>query len=130
MAGPAEAAGYAVERERGALVVALPSIMQDVLALLRQHGTLYAAAAARPDSQAFTGRGAAYRMAREGGDWLVRHYRRGGAAALVLRDEYLRLGEPRPLRELHASIRARALGVDTPEVFAAIAYLSGPLYRG
>jgi 3-deoxy-D-manno-octulosonic acid kinase len=103
--------------------------MADVMSMLRQHGTLYAAAAARPDAQAFTGRGAAYRLKHPGGDWVVRHYRRGGAVAHVLHDEYLRAGEPRPLRELHASIKARARGVDTPEVVAAIAYLSGPLYR-
>lgn len=129
MAGPAAQAGYAIERERGALIVALPSVMADVLSHVREHGTLYDAAAARPDAQAYTGRGAAWRMTTPHGDWLVRHYRRGGAIARVLHDEYLRAGEPRPLRELHASIVARARGVDTPEVVAAIAYLSGPLYR-
>jgi 3-deoxy-D-manno-octulosonic acid kinase len=129
VAGPAEAAGYATERERGALVVALPSVMEGVLSAVRRHGTLYEAAAAEPGARAYTGRGAAWRVARPDGDWLVRHYRRGGAVALVLRDEYLRAGEPRPLRELHASIAARARGVATPEVVAAILYLSGPLYR-
>ena len=129
MAGPAAEAGYAIERERGALIVALPSVMADVIAHVQEHGTLYDAAAARPDAQAFTGRGAAWRMTTPHGDWVVRHYRRGGAIARVLHDEYLRAGEPRPLRELHASIAARARGVDTPEVVAAIAYLSGPLYR-
>jgi 3-deoxy-D-manno-octulosonic acid kinase len=129
VAGPAEHAGYAVERERGALIVALPSVIVDVVSLLHCHTTLYDAAAARPDAQAFAGRGAAYRMTIAGTDVVVRHYRRGGAVARVLHDEYLRLGEPRPLRELHASISARARGVDTPEVVAAIAYLAGPLYR-
>jgi 3-deoxy-D-manno-octulosonic acid kinase len=129
VAGPAEAAGYVTERERGALVVALPSVMEDVLTCVRQHGTLYDAAASMPDAEEYTGRGAAWRMTRPDGDWLVRHYRRGGAIAMVLRDEYLRAGEPRPLRELHASIAARARGVATPEVMAAILYLSGPLYR-
>lgn len=129
MAGPAEDAGYEVERERGAVIVALPSVMAEVMASVRQHGTLYDAAAARPDAQAFTGRGAAYLMRLSGGDCVVRHYRRGGAVAHVLHDEYLRAGEPRPLRELHASIAARARGVATPEVVAAIVYLAGPLYR-
>ncbi|MBR9988941.1 MAG: hypothetical protein KFH98_04250 [Gemmatimonadetes bacterium] len=129
VAGPAEQADYQVERECGALVVALPSVMAEVLSLLRDHGTLYDAAAARPAAETFTGRGAAYRMTLSGTDCIVRHYRRGGAVAHVLRDEYLRAGEPRPLRELHASIAARARGVDTPEVVAAIAYLAGPLYR-
>jgi hypothetical protein len=129
VAGPAADAGYAIERERGALVVALPSVIADVMSLLRQHGTLYDAAATRPDAEEFRGRGAAYRMVIAGSDCIVRHYRRGGTIARVLHDEYLRAGEPRPLRELHASIAARARGVDTPEVVAAIAYLSGPLYR-
>ena len=129
VAGPAEDAGYAIERERGALVVALPSVMGEVVSLVHEHGTLYAAAAARPDAQSFTGRGAAYRMTLAGEDCVVRHYRRGGAVARVLYDEYVRAGEPRPLRELHASIAARSRGVDTPEVTAAVAYLAGPLYR-
>lgn len=111
------------------MVVALPSVMAEVMSLVRDHGTLYDAAAARPDAQSFTGRGAAYRMTLAGAECVVRHYRRGGAVAHVLHDEYLRAGEPRPLRELHASIAARSRGVDTPEVLAAIAYLAGPLYR-
>ncbi|HEX2166421.1 MAG TPA: lipopolysaccharide kinase InaA family protein [Longimicrobiales bacterium] len=129
VAGPAEDAGYEIERERGALVVALPSVMADVMSLVREHGTLYDAAAAQPDAQSFTGRGAAYRMSLAREDCVVRHYRRGGAVARVLHDEYLRTGEPRPLRELHASIAARSRGVDTPEVLTAIMYLAGPLYR-
>lgn len=129
VAGPAEDAGYEIERERGAVVVALPSVMAEVMTAVRQHGTLYDAAATRPDAQRFTGRGAAYRMRLTDADCVVRHYRRGGAIAHVLHDEYVRAGEPRPLRELHASIAARARGVPTPEVVAAIVYLAGPLYR-
>ena len=129
MAGPAEAAGYAVERERGALIVALPSVMATVLSHIRDRGTLYDAAAAIPGAESFAGRGAAYRIHLSGEDSVVRHYRRGGAVARILHDEYLRAGEPRPLRELHASIAARQRGVDTPEVLAAIVYLAGPLYR-
>jgi 3-deoxy-D-manno-octulosonic acid kinase len=129
VAGPAEDAGYVVERERGAVIVALPYVMAEVVSMVREHGTLYDAAAARPDAETFTGRGAAYRMTLADTDAIVRHYRRGGAVAHVLHDEYLRAGEPRPLRELHASIATRARGIDTPEVLAAIAYLSGPLYR-
>src|SRR5690606_7950466 len=76
VAGPAEDAGYVIERERGAMVVALPSIMAELISLVRDHGTLYDAAAARPDAQSFTGRGAAYRMTLSGEDCVVRHYRR------------------------------------------------------
>jgi hypothetical protein len=122
-------AGYAEERERGAVVVALPSVMDAVLDAVVAHGTLYAAAAAVPAVQSFAGRGAAYRLPQPAGDWLVRHYRRGGVVGRVLRDEYLRVGEPRPLRELRASVTARRRGVATPEVVAAVVYAAGIAYR-
>lgn len=111
------------------MVVALPSAMEAVLSALAEHGTLYAAAASVSGAASFKGRGAAYRMQQPSGDWLVRHYWRGGAAAHVLRDEYLRVGEPRPLRELRASAEVRARGVATPEVVAAITYPAGGMYR-
>lgn len=122
-------AGYTQERERGASIVALPSVLEEVRAHVRSAGSLYRAAAAAPGAEAFTGRAAAYRLRRSGGDWLVRHYHRGGAMARVLHDEYLRIGEPRPLAELRASARARARGVDTPEVTAYVLYPAGPFYR-
>lgn len=103
--------------------------MQEVLSNIRAAGSLYDAAAARSDVQAFTGRGAALRFAARNGDWVVRHYRRGGAVARVATDTYLRAGEARPLRELNASAAARARGVDTPEVVAAVVYPSGIVYR-
>lgn len=125
---PAAPAGYAIGRERGATVVALPSVIEDVRSCIARAGTLYAAAASA-GGQAFTGRGAAWRMPHAGGDWIVRHYRRGGAVAHVLRDEYLRTGAARPLRELRASVAARARGVATPEVLAGVVYPAGPFYR-
>jgi tRNA A-37 threonylcarbamoyl transferase component Bud32 len=42
----------------------------------------------------------------------------------------VRAGEPRPLRELRASVAARAAGVPTPEVLAAVVYARGAVYRG
>ncbi|HUF50549.1 MAG TPA: lipopolysaccharide kinase InaA family protein, partial [Longimicrobiales bacterium] len=89
----------------------------------------HAAAAAVPGAESFAGRGAAYRMRSADGDWLVRHYRRGGLVARVLDEEYLRVGVPRPLRELRASAAARSRGVATPQVVAAITYPAGPFYR-
>lgn len=126
---PAPPAGYLIERERGALIVALPSAMAAVRAAVRSAGSLYEAAASAPAAQSFRGRGAAYRMPHDGGDWVVRHYCRGGAAARVLRDTYVRLGEPRPLRELRASVAARSRGVATPEVVAAVVYPASAFYR-
>ncbi len=61
--------------------------------------------------------------------WAFRHYRRGGAAAPLLGDLYLRIGERRPVRELRVSVEARARGVPTPAVVAGAAYRSGAAYR-
>ena len=130
MSRPPVPAGYDLERERGAIVVALPSVMQAVCAAIRDAGTLYAAAAGQPDAQAFAGRGNAYHMQSNEDEWVVRHYSRGGAAARVLTDQYVRTGVPRPLKELHASVAARARGVATPEVVASVIYPAGPVYRG
>jgi 3-deoxy-D-manno-octulosonic acid kinase len=118
--------GYSIERERGAEIAALPSVITDIRAAIRSHGTLYDWAAAQPAARSLAGRGAAYAA----GDRVVRHYRRGGLVARVLYDRYLRAGEPRPLRELRASATARARGVATPEVLAAVVYDAGILmYR-
>jgi len=63
------------------------------------------------------------------GRWFVRHYRRGGALGRLLGDRYLRVGLPRPFREVRASEAARARRVPTPRVVAAVTYLHGPVYR-
>jgi 3-deoxy-D-manno-octulosonic acid kinase len=122
--------GYAEQRERGAHVVALPSIIGRVCQAIRERGSLHAWAAAQPGARVFTGRGAAYGVSTADGAWVVRHYRRGGAVARVLGDRYVRSGEPRPLLELRASEAARARGVATPEVVAAVTYAAGAVYRG
>lgn len=65
--------------------------------------------------------------------WVVRRYRRGGLAAPLLGERYVRLGPPRPERELTASALARARGIRTPAVVAGATYrgggASGLLYR-
>jgi 3-deoxy-D-manno-octulosonic acid kinase len=132
VAAPAAVAlptGYAEERERGAQVVALPSVMSRVCSAVREGGTLYDWAASLQGARAFTGRGAAYAVETGAGTWVVRHYRRGGAVARLLGDRYARLGEARPLRELTASAAARSRGVPTPEVLAAVIYPAGAFYR-
>lgn len=63
-------------------------------------------------------------------DRVVRHYVRGGVVAKWLGDRYLRLGTPRPFMETIASEALRALDIPTPRVLAAVAYPSGPVYRG
>ena len=44
-------------------------------------------------------------------------------------DRFVRVGRPRSLRELEASVRVRALGIATPRVVAAAVYPDGPFYR-
>jgi 3-deoxy-D-manno-octulosonic acid kinase len=123
--------GYAAQRERGAEIVALPAVSAIVVEAVRAYGTLHAWAAAQHDARSMRGRGAAYAVLTGEGAWVVRHYRRGGMVARLLADRYLKLGTGRPLTELHASSLARARGVRTPEVVAAIVYGAGPLlYRG
>lgn len=61
--------------------------------------------------------------------WVFRHYHRGGAAARLLGDRHVRVGETRPVRELRVSVEARARGVRTPAVVAGAAYGTGAVYR-
>ena len=94
--------------------------------LLEEYPTLYDAAAADPDAKPISGRGLAYAIRLDRDPWLVRHYRRGGMIARVLNDRYAPTGN-RAVDELKASIVARARGIPTPEVVAAICYPT-PLY--
>lgn len=61
--------------------------------------------------------------------WAVRHFLRGGAMAMHMGDRYVRVGRPRPFRELAASMTARARGVRTPAVVCGVIYPDGPFYR-
>lgn len=61
--------------------------------------------------------------------WAVRHYYRGGLMAALLGDRYLPSRTPRPIRELWATVEARARGVPTPAIVAGALYGTGPFYR-
>jgi 3-deoxy-D-manno-octulosonic acid kinase len=126
----AELAEWRTERIGRARVVAREGAVETVRAALNSTGSLFDWAAGRPGAQRLEGRGAAYRVRLDGADWLVRHYRRGGAVAVHLGDRYVRVGVPRPFRELEASQAARARGVPTPAVMAAVVYNAGVVYRG
>lgn len=97
--------------------------------------TLHEWAAERDGVREFPGRGRVYSVEAPlaGPDgrhrWAVRHYRRGGAMAMHMEDRYLRVGRPRPFRELEASCLARARGVRTPAVVAGAVYPDGACYR-
>ena len=91
--------------------------------------TLYEVAARTPGAKKVAGRGAAFAITTSDGRWLVRHYRRGGAVARLLDDQYVRTPVPRVFRELHVSVAARAAGIPTPEVVAAVVYANGAFVR-
>lgn len=125
----------------GVRVLARPEAAAWVEDALEGHETLHRAAARHPDALRREGRGTVYAIPavrdeleaaldRPAGRWAVRHYRRGGAVARILGDRYLRVGTPRPIRELRASEAVRARRVPTPRVVAAAVYDAGLFYRG
>lgn len=121
---------FEVSRVGDATVVARPRTLPDVEDALRREGTLFEWAASHPDRERMEGRGPLYTAPAPGGErWVVRHYRRGGAVAPLLGDRYLRLGRPRPVREIRASEAVRERGIDTPPVMAAVLHPRGIFYR-
>jgi hypothetical protein len=109
----------------------------DVESVLRQWlaeaGTLAAYAAAHPSAEALHGRGTVFAIPSPlpgGGQWVVRHYHRGGALAPVLGDRYLRVGTPRPVREYGLGRALAKRGVPTPRMVGAAVYPAGAFYRG
>jgi len=121
-------AGYEMFVVGTAAVATQPSYFSFVRDAILRFGDLYGSAAAQPGIE-LRGRGTAYVIEAPGGRWVVRRYFRGGQVARLVKDRYLRVGEPRPFRELRVSATARSRGVATPEVTAAVVYASGPAYR-
>lgn len=129
-------AGYTpveVARARGVAIPAAAVWLEDTL---RTHGMLRAWARGG-SAGAFPGGRAPVRAMPApvpGPDhrarWAIRACRRGGVAARVLGDRYVSWGNLRPHAEARASRLARSRGVLTPAVVAAVAYASGPFYRG
>lgn len=110
------------------LLVAREPDMGFVRGMVTRHGTLAAYAAAN-SRHVLAGRTRTNVCEGPGGLWVVRHAVRGGVFRKKLGDRYLRVGVPRPIRELRASTRARSLGIDTPEVLACAVYDDGMYYR-
>lgn len=75
------------------------------------------------------GRGAGGRIG-EGGKWFLRHYLRGGKAALFSRDRYLFLGtrRVRSFAEFRLLAGMREAGLPVPRPIAAHFRLNGPSY--
>jgi tRNA A-37 threonylcarbamoyl transferase component Bud32 len=91
--------------------------------------------AADPDSRRFLqGRGPLVRLpVHENSEEhvVVRKYFRGGVLGRFLRDKYLNLGTPRPLKELAVSEFAHAHDIPTPDILAAAVEKVGPFfYKG
>jgi 3-deoxy-D-manno-octulosonic acid kinase len=119
--------GYVPIQGGGATAFAQPHMRTWVEAAL-SGGTLHRAAGERAE-ETLRGRGSVYVVAVNGLRRVVRHYQRGGLPAHLLHDRFLRVGEARPLRELHASEAARQAGIPTPRVVAGAIYPNGWFYR-
>lgn len=111
---------------------ARPEARPALEAWLRDAGTLNEAAGSHPGAETLEGRGVVYTVPAPmgGGWWVVRHYRRGGTVASILGDRYLRVGTPRPVRELQVGWALEEAGVPTPRHIGCAVYASGPWYRG
>ena len=79
-----------------------------------------------------TGRGTTWFVGAPGVEWVLRHYRRGGAVARWVADRYLWLGleRTRPFAEFRLTQRAHALGLPVPRAVAARVLRSGLTYSG
>jgi 3-deoxy-D-manno-octulosonic acid kinase len=78
------------------------------------------------------GRGAAWIVPGEDGEWVLRHYRRGGLAAKLSTDLYLWTGLEltRPWLEWHLLAELHTLGLPVPRPVAARVVRAGLGYRG
>jgi 3-deoxy-D-manno-octulosonic acid kinase len=77
------------------------------------------------------GRGTSVRVAGVGGDWVIRHYRRGGMIARVLADRYLWNGaeRTRSFVEFRLLAELASLGLNVPQPVAARYRRAGVHYR-
>lgn len=127
--------GYEVRRCPGAKVAVWLEASEWAASALSQGVTLYEWAGLREQREDFAGRGKVFSvpapvMGPDGrARWAVRHYRRGGAMAMHMEDRYLRVGRPRPWRELTASVTARSRSISTPAVVCGALYPDGIHYR-
>ena len=121
--------GFVQSPVQGSVVVARREAFERVRDAIEMAGSLPRWAAAQDPARRLEGRGTAWCVEGSAGeDWVIRHYRRGGAMAWLLGDRYLRLGVRRPFHELHVSQEARVRGVATPAVVAAVVHDAGLFY--
>lgn len=124
--------GYVEVRGVGGRGFARPGAADWVERMLGRWGTLARAAIHDPDAIELQGRGVVRAIPTPEGTpdsrWVVRRYLRGGWAAPILHDCYLRRGPSRPLTEARASDAARERGIPTPQVQAGVIYRAGLLW--
>lgn len=124
------------ERSRGRVVgFALSAAAPWLESVLDAGESLHQWAASQEGAKSLVGRGPLHAVdaPAEGPDrrprWAVRRYYRGGLMAPLLSDRHFRSRPTRPVRELWATVEARARGVAAPAVVAGAVYPSGPFYR-
>lgn len=122
--------GYEEQRTGAVHILARADVMPLVRESVRSAGSLYQYALTNATRMLSGGRGQVPVLETDGLAWAVRHYWRGGAAAGLLRDRYLRFGMPRPQRELEVSSILNSRGVRTPPVIASVVHEDGMWYRG
>jgi tRNA A-37 threonylcarbamoyl transferase component Bud32 len=124
--------GYVEVRAVGGRGFALPAAAAWVEQTLGRWGTLARASVHDPSAIELQGRGVVRAVPAPGGTpggrWVIRRYLRGGWAAPILHDRYLRRGPSRPLTEARASNAARERGIPTPQVQAGVTYRAGLLW--
>lgn len=124
--------GYVEIRSVGGRGFARPAAADWVESMLGRWGTLARASLHEADAIELEGRGTVRAIPAPveppGSRWVVRRYLRGGWAAPVLHDRYLRRGPSRPSAEARASDAARERGIPTPEVQAGVTYRAGVVW--
>ena len=122
--------GYARTLIRDAIVVAHGSVMPYFDAMLRDHRTLHAWAAAQRRKRAMQGRTTAWAVPLPDADVgvVVRHSTHGGMLAGVTKDLFR---NPRAQDELRISWTLRHVGIPTPRVLGYALYpaMGGQFYR-
>lgn len=98
---------------------------------LEQHDFDLRALQASGSAEPAAGRGSACRIERQGGDWFLRHYRRGGLIGKLLHDQYCWTGsaKTRVARELAVTQRLHDLGLPVPAVVGGRLQRRGLVYR-
>ncbi len=110
----------------GTDVTAFPLVRDDMVMLVRKHGSLYEWAATQPQSKALRGRGPVYvvTLPISGVNVVVRHAWHGGLLAPLTGDRFRY--PSRAAREMKYSEALRRAGVPTTSVLGFVRHKAGP----